>query len=140
VEEYLQQVVYPSYAATHTDASFAGTQTSKYREEGTEAIKKSFNAKADDVLIFAGSGCTAAVDLLYHKLLQFYRDKDVLVVLICSFEHHSKLLPWREGLFELIKMTIAWRGNIDLDVLEALLKKYQSKRPLTGSFSTPHIE
>lgn len=136
IEEYILNVVLPTYANTHTEASFTGLQTSKYREEARAIIKKSVNASDDDILIFTGSGCTGAVDLLYRKLLQFYQTQDTYpVVFIGPYEHHSNILPWREGPFELVEIPLGSDGNVDLEALEEQLKKYQGKKPLIGSFS-----
>lgn len=136
IEEYIKNVVLPTYANTHTEASFTGLQTSKYREEARDIIKKSVNANENDVLIFAGSGCTGAVDLLYRKLLQFYDTQDAFpVVFIGPYEHHSNILPWREGPFELVEIPLCDEGNVNLEVLEEKLKKYQGQKPMIGSFS-----
>jgi len=58
IEEHIRKVILPTYANTHTEASFTGLQTSKYREEAREIIKSSVNATKDDLLIFTGSGST----------------------------------------------------------------------------------
>lgn len=136
VEEYIQQRVYTSYANTHTEASFTGLQTQHFREEARELIKKSVNAGKDDAVIFRGSGCTGAIDLLYHKLQQFYKDKEIKpTIFIGPYEHHSNVLPWREGDFDLVEVPIAENGNVDLDYLERRLKEEYGKKPLIGSFS-----
>lgn len=136
IENYINEMVLPSYANTHTEASFTGLQTSKYREEARALIKSSLHANNDDALIFTGSGSTGAIDLMYRKLMQYYEAKEILpVVFIGPYEHHSNILPWREGPFDLIEIPLNNKGNINLQVLESQLSKYHTKRPLIGSFS-----
>ena len=136
IEKYIEETVLPSYANTHTEASFTGLQTSHFREEARNLIKTSLNANSDDVLIFTGSGSTGAIDLLYRKLMQFYKTQESLpVVFIGPYEHHSNILPWREGPFKLVEIPLAINGNVDLKELEIQLLKYHNKRPMIGSFS-----
>lgn len=135
IEDFIQSEVLPYYANTHTEASYTGLQTSKYREEARQAIKQSVHASDEDVVLFAGSGCTGAIDLLIRKLTQFYQTQESFpVVFIGPFEHHSNILPWREGPFELVELPIA-NGNVDVKALEEQLKKYHHKKPMIGSFS-----
>lgn len=136
IEGYLEKVVLPTYANTHTEASFTGLQSSKYREEAREIIKASVNANDDDLLLFTGSGSTGAIDLLIRKLTQYYSTKEKFpVVFIGPYEHHSNILPWREGPFELVEVPIGSNGNIDMEELERQLLKYKDTRPMIGSFS-----
>ena len=134
VEEYLRQVVLPTYANTHTDASFTGRQTGHYREEARQLIKESVNAGADDVLLFCGSGSTGAIDKLVRRLQQDHPSHRP-VVFLGPYEHHSNILPWREGGFEIIAVPITQDGLIDVTFLEETLHRYQHTRPLIGSFS-----
>jgi selenocysteine lyase/cysteine desulfurase len=136
IEEYIQSIVLPTYANTHTEASFTGLQTSHYREEARALVKASVNAGENDVVIFNGSGSTGAIDLLYRKLQQFYQEEENKpVVFIGPYEHHSNVLPWREGEFDLIEVPINQQGNVDLEFLENKLAEFHGKKPLIGSFS-----
>ena len=136
IERYIEENVLTTYANTHTESSFTGKQSGKFREEARELIKKSVNAGEDDVLIFTGSGSTGAIDLLNRKLKQFYADKEVKpAIFIGPYEHHSNILPWREGDFELVEIAIDDEGGIDLLHLEKELKARHHQKPLIGSFS-----
>lgn len=134
IEDYLRRVVLPTYANTHTEASFTGRQTGHYREEARQLIKESVNAGADDILLFCGSGSTAAIDKVVRRL---QRDHPVHrpVVFLGPYEHHSNILPWREGGFAVIAIPLTQDGLIDLAFLEEKLQHYQHTRPLIGSFS-----
>ncbi|MFD2573078.1 aminotransferase class V-fold PLP-dependent enzyme [Spirosoma soli] len=136
IEEYLQDVVLPTYANTHTEASFTGRQTSHYREEARQFIKQSVNAGPDDVVLFCGSGSTSAIDKVVRRLQvdRFHRQNKP-VVFLGPYEHHSNLLPWREGNFDVVQIPVDKEGLIDLHVLEEKLQHYQyTARPLIGSF------
>lgn len=136
IEKFITRNILPSYANTHTEASYTGLQSGRYREEAREIIKKSVNAGEDDLVIFTGSGSTGAIDLMFRKLQQFYRDKaQKPVVFLGPFEHHSNILPWRESACEVVEIPLSSDGNVDLHTLEEQLKIYSNTRPLIGSFS-----
>lgn len=136
IEQFIEDSVLPSYANTHTESSYTGLQTSKLREEARAAIKASVHATEEDALIFTGSGSTGAIDLLNRKLTQFYEAEPLTpVVLVGPYEHHSNILPWREGPYKIVELSTAEDGNVDLLELESQLKKYEGKRAVIGSFS-----
>lgn len=136
IEDYITDVVLPSYANTHTESSYTGSQTSHFREEARGLIRKSVNASEKDAVIFRGAGCTAVIDLMYNKLLQKYEGKEIKpTVFIGPFEHHSNLLPWREGPFDVVEIPLCPNGNVDMNILEGKLKELEGKKPLIGSFS-----
>ena len=55
------------YANTHTDASYTGLQTSKYRKQANEMILSCVNGiQEEDLVFFSGSGTTGAISLLLH--------------------------------------------------------------------------
>lgn len=64
IEEYLQYEIMPFIANTHTEATVTGTLMSKAYEEAKAIIKQHVHAGNDDVLLFCGSGMTAAVNKL----------------------------------------------------------------------------
>lgn len=136
VEAYMQDVVLPTYANTHTEASFTGRQTGHYREEARQIIKQSVNAGADDVLLFGGSGCTGAIDRLVRRLQADYGHRPRRpVVFLGPYEHHSNILPWRENEFDVIVTPVDADGLIDLTFLDEQLRRFDSTRLLIGSFS-----
>ncbi|MCT4624878.1 MAG: aminotransferase class V-fold PLP-dependent enzyme [Schleiferiaceae bacterium] len=136
VEDFIEKAVLPSFANTHTESSYTGLQSTHLREEARAIIKSSINASDDDAVIFTGSGSTGAMDLLNRKLNQHFANETVKpLVLIGPYEHHSNILPWREGPYELVELPLSRNGNVDLIVLEQVLKQNHQSRPIIGSFS-----
>ena len=65
IERFITKEVLPFYGNTHTTTSVSSLRTGMLREESRTILKKAFNASNDeDVLIFAGSGCTGAINKL----------------------------------------------------------------------------
>ncbi len=54
----------PRYANTHTESSGTGLQTSRLREDARRMIHDAVGGTEDDLVIFCGSGATAAVNKL----------------------------------------------------------------------------
>lgn len=149
IEDYIREVVLPLYANTHTESSGTGLQTSRFREDAREIIRDCLNASDEHAVLFAGSGCTGAIDLMIRVLgLSIPRTLDTTyhlidqippnerpVVFIGPFEHHSNELPWRESIVDVVKIGEDSDGHIDIQQLERELEK-TSDRPLRiGSFS-----
>jgi selenocysteine lyase/cysteine desulfurase len=149
VEDFIRAQVLPSYANIHTETSFTGSQTTRFREGARRIIREAVGATEEDAVIFCGSGATGAVnrmievlnlripadlDLRYHLSDQIPRDERP-VVFVGPYEHHSNELPWRESIADVVIIDEDTDGLIDQQMLEAELVRY-AKRPLKiGSFS-----
>ncbi|MEZ4238640.1 MAG: aminotransferase class V-fold PLP-dependent enzyme [Myxococcota bacterium] len=149
IEDFIRTQVLPSYANIHTETSFTGSQTTRFREGARRIIKEAVGATDEDAVIFCGSGATGAVNRLidvmnlripadldrrYHLADQIPPDERP-VVFVGPYEHHSNELPWRESIAEVVIIDEDTDGLIDLQMLEAELVRY-AKRPLViGSFS-----
>ncbi len=68
IEDYIRDQVLPLYANTHTSSSTTGLQTSLFRNEARAIIKTAVHGTDDDVVLFAGSGTTGAVNMLVRLL------------------------------------------------------------------------
>lgn len=68
IEDYVKQNVLPSYSNTHTLTSWAGRQTSDFRNEARKIVKEYYNATHEDALIFCGSGSTGAVKKFFDLM------------------------------------------------------------------------
>jgi selenocysteine lyase/cysteine desulfurase len=149
IEDFIREEVLPRYANTHTEASGTGLQTTRLREDARKIIHDAVGADENDVVIFAGSGSTGAIDKLIGILnLRIPFDLDSKwqlsshiplderpVVFIGPYEHHSNDLPWRESLCDVVTIHEDSDGHIDQSHLREMLALY-AKRPLKiGSFS-----
>src|SRR6266516_2708161 len=68
VEDYIRDAVLPLYANTHTESSGTGLQTTRFREEARRIIRDAVGGSEEHVVIFCGSGSTAAVNKLVAVL------------------------------------------------------------------------
>jgi len=149
IEDYIRDVVLPLYANTHTESSGTGLQTTRFRAEAKEIIRRCTNAGDDYVVVFAGSGSTAAIDrmidVLGIRIPSNLEDRFGLsghipaeerpVVFIGPFEHHSNELPWRESIADVVTIPEDDDGHIDLERLEAALVAHAGRPLKIGSFS-----
>ena len=149
IEDFISNRVLPFYANTHTDTSFTGAQTTKFREEARHTIRQAVNAKSDDKVIFTGSGATAAIDKLIdilnlrlpaelsarHKLYDQLPADTRPVVFIGPYEHHSNEIPWRESIADVVVIPLAQSGQLDIAILEQKLIQFADRELKIGSFS-----
>jgi len=149
IEDFIRQEVLPRYANTHTESSGTGLQTSRLREEARQIIRQAVGGTEDDLVIFCGSGATAAVNKLIAILeLRIPAGLDERyqltgqipagqrpVVFVGPYEHHSNELPWRESIAEVVVIGEDAGGHIDLADLEQQLNRFAGRPLLIGSFS-----
>ena len=149
IEDFIRDEVLPRYANTHTESSGTGLQTTRLREDARSVIHKAVGGTDDTVVIFCGSGSTAAIDKLVGILgLRIPADLDLKygltasippaerpVVFIGPFEHHSNELPWRESIADLVTIPEDADGHIDVDVLRERLVEFADRPLKIGSFS-----
>ena len=137
IEDAIRDRVLPRYANTHTESSGTGRHTTRLREQARRTIHRAVGGTDRDLVIFTGSGATAAVAKLVGLLGlggRAGRDGDRPVVFVGPYEHHSNLLPWRESAAEVVAVGEDGDGHIDLAELDAQLVRHAG-RPLIGSFS-----
>ena len=149
IEDFIRHEVMPLYANTHTETSGTGMQTTRFREDARETIRKSVGGGEDDCVIFCGSGATAAINKLVDVMnLRIPADLDARygfkaqipqserpVVFIGPYEHHSNELPWRESVADVVTIDEDSDGRIDLAHLERELLAHQDRPLRIGSFS-----
>lgn len=149
IEDFIQSEVMPMYANTHTESSGTGLQTTRFREDARQIIHDAVGGGEEDVVIFCGSGATAAINKLVdvlnirlprkiveqYQLEQYIPPADRPVVFIGPYEHHSNELPWRESIADVVTIDENSDGQIDLAHLERELQKYQDRPLKIGSFS-----
>ncbi|CAH3136888.1 unnamed protein product [Porites lobata] len=125
IENYIRDYVYPFYANTHTTTSVTSRQTTKFREDARDIIKKCVNAGPDDVVVFTGSGTTGAIHKLIHALQLTGTVVGKSVVFVGPFEHHSNILPWKETGTKIVRIQDNNEGTVDMEMLETSLTKYR---------------
>ncbi|BFM51235.1 aminotransferase class V-fold PLP-dependent enzyme [Marinomonas sp. THO17] len=136
IEQAVQKTL-PFYANTHTEANATGMQTTAFREQAREEIRRAVNACPEDLIIFCGSGATSAINTLISQLGLRQLDateKAQTRIIIGPYEHHSNELPWRELGIPVIRIKEGKQGGVCLQDLENQLQQHQDKR-LIGSFS-----
>ena len=147
--DFIRDEVLPRYANTHTESSGTGLQTTRLREDARAIVAEAVGADEDYAVIFAGSGCTGALDKLIgilgiripcqledaHQLSDAIPADERPVVFIGPFEHHSNELPWRESIADVAMIPQDTDGHIDLEVLRKELVHYADRPVKIGSFS-----
>ncbi len=149
LEDFIRDEVLPSYANTHTESSGTGLQTTRLRSDARAIIHEAVGGDDQTVVIFAGSGCTGAIDKLIgilglripssledkYGLSEAIPTSDRPVVFIGPYEHHSNEIPWRESIADVVAISSDADGHIDLAQLEAELLRYADRSLKIGSFS-----
>jgi selenocysteine lyase/cysteine desulfurase len=112
-------------------------------------IRDAVGGTADDLVIFCGSGATAAVSKLIgilelripaglderYQLSAQIPEAERPVVFIGPYEHHSNELPWRESVADVVVIGEDADGHIDLADLDWQLDRYAGRPLRVGSFS-----
>ncbi|QIM22572.1 aminotransferase class V-fold PLP-dependent enzyme [Phycicoccus sp. HDW14] len=149
IEDFIRDEVLPAYANTHTESSGTGLQTTRLREDARRIIHDAVHGDDDTVVVFAGSGCTGAIDKLigvlglripsaledrWHLSQHIPADQRP-VVFIGPYEHHSNEIPWRETIADVVTIREDADGQIDQDDLAARLEEHADRPLRIGSFS-----
>jgi selenocysteine lyase/cysteine desulfurase len=133
IEDYIRERVLPLYANTHTEASATGLHTTALREDARRIIHRAVGGSDEDVVLFCGSGSTAAIDTLIRVLGLGRRERPV--VFIGPYEHHSNELPWRESVADVVVIGEDAGGRLDIDQLQRELRRHRGRELKIGSFS-----
>ncbi|KAK6745507.1 hypothetical protein RB195_011932 [Necator americanus] len=124
IEEYIVDNVLPLYGNTHSSVTVTSEQTTLFVHEARQEIRAMTGAGDEDVVIFTGTGSTAAVELLTHLM-----QPENLIVIHSIHEHHSNLLPWRLVAEACYCVKEADDGTIDIDDLSRILAEARSDYP-----------
>ncbi|BCB91283.1 aminotransferase class V-fold PLP-dependent enzyme [Phytohabitans suffuscus] len=140
IEDAIRAHVLPRYANTHTESSGTGLATGRLREDARRIVHSAVGGTDEDLVIFCGSGATAAVNKLVGILelrlpAGHPRPQRRPVVFVGPYEHHSNELPWRESVADVVPIGADHDGHIDLDELAAQLDRYDGRPLRIGSFS-----
>jgi len=139
----------PLYANVHSGWSTTGRATTALREAARGMVANAVGAGPDDVVLFVGSGATAAVNKLvgllglripeplereYHLASTIPPERRP-VVLAGPYEHHSNELPWLESIADLVEVELSADGTIDLDDLRQKAHAYRERPLCIGAIS-----
>ena len=149
IEDFIRDEVLPRYANTHTESSGTGLQTTRLREDARRTIRDAVGGDDETVVVFAGSGCTGAIDklvgILGLRVPSNFEDRwhasDLVpagqrpVVFIGPYEHHSNEVMWRECVADVVVIPQDLDGHVDVEVLRERLRQHADRPLLIGSFS-----
>jgi selenocysteine lyase/cysteine desulfurase len=149
IEDAIRDHVLPRYANTHTESSGTGLATGRLREDARRVIHDAVGGTDEHVVIFCGSGATAAVNKLVgilelrlpdgparrYGLLDRIPAPERPVVFVGPYEHHSNELPWRETYADVVEIGADPDGHLDLADLATQLTRYTDRPLRIGSFS-----
>ena len=138
IEERFINEIYPLLANTHTETNTTGKAMTRAYHDALQYIKQHVGANEQDVIICEGTGMTGAVNkfqrILGLKIHESLRDKlqleeaDKPVVFVTHMEHHSNHISWSETIADVEIIPANTEGLPDLDQLDALFKKYSSRK------------
>jgi selenocysteine lyase/cysteine desulfurase len=141
IEAKLADEVLPFFGNTHTGTTVTGAMMSRAYEQSKSIIKEHVNAGEGDVLVFCGSGMTAAVNKL-QRILGLRLPERVMdyveclrldeaarpLVLVTHMEHHSNQISWLETIATVEIIRQGEDGNVDLQHLRQLLERYKDRK------------
>jgi selenocysteine lyase/cysteine desulfurase len=134
IEMELLDRVLPFFGNTHTETTVTGTRMSAAYEEAKRIIKAHVHAGEEDMLLFCGSGMTAAVNKLQRMLgmrlperAADSREERRPLVLVTHMEHHSNHISWLETNATVEVIPPDENGDIDLGQLRELLERYRAR-------------
>ena len=141
IEAEIRSEILPFFGNTHTETTITGRTMSGAYDQAKITVKAHVNANNNDVLVFCGSGMTAAVNKLqrimglrlperfmdYVTALQI--DESVRpLVLVTHMEHHSNHISWLETIATVEIIRPDKDGNVDLQHLRELLKRFSHRK------------
>ncbi|MCP4696883.1 MAG: aminotransferase class V-fold PLP-dependent enzyme [Gammaproteobacteria bacterium] len=152
IEDLIREKVLPYMANTHTESNYTGGLMTALFEESHDKVRRALNAHEDDVILFAGSGATGAINKLIacmglrlppDPLLEEWGCARQVassarpLVVRSRMEHHSNDLPWRETVADTDYIGYTADGCADWRELDKILSRPEYRdRPLKiGTFS-----
>ncbi len=143
IEDKLRLEIMPFIGNTHTNTTTTGTLMSKAYEHAKQIIKRHVGANEDDVLLFCGSGMTAAVNKLQRilglrvpeRLAEYITAGELQiedihrpVVFVTHMEHHSNHTSWLETIATVEVIQPDTDGCVDLGHFRSLLEQYKNRK------------
>ncbi len=143
IEDKIMQIL-QTYANTHSEVSSSAITTNAHYERAREDLKKALEIDESFYVLPTGTGATGAIKK-FQELLGLYipprtrarynvNPKELPVVFVGPYEHHSNEISFREGLCEVVRIPLDALQNIDLKAFEEKLQEYKD-REIIASFS-----
>lgn len=143
IEKQILEIL-KTYANTHSEVATSALKTSAYYAKAREDLKKALEIDESFYLFPCGTGATGAIKK-FQELMGLYipprtlkrftcKPKNLPIVFVGPYEHHSNEVSFREGLCEVIRIPLDAHEKIDTEYLEKMLQKYK-KREIIASFS-----
>jgi selenocysteine lyase/cysteine desulfurase len=154
IEQRMQQEILPLLANTHTETTVTGTAMTQAYETAKKIVKQHVGANDNDVIIFAGSGMTGAVNKLQRilglripeRVMEYVKNNQLdyaangiqaqiarymqmdetkrPVVFVTHMEHHSNQTSWLETIADVEIIEGDADGQPNLQHLQSLLQKH----------------
>jgi selenocysteine lyase/cysteine desulfurase len=123
IDHTMTKKIMPYYANTHSN-SYTGLLMRKYVNRTKQFIREYYNLTPDHVIIFTGSGATAAINHIVNSI--DVTAHQAINIMVSLYEHHSNYLPWVELEKRNQNVTVKIipmdsRGLIDLEKLEQMI-------------------
>ena len=145
IERLISEKIGPYVANTHTESSTTGRLMTEAYHNAKKIIKHHVNADADDIIINAGFGMTAAIVKLQRimglKVCGKLLGKNCLdiserpVVFITHMEHHSNQTSWYETVADVEIIAHDENLLVDMNDLEKKLIRYKNRKLKIGAFT-----
>ncbi len=143
IEEKINEVL-KSYANTHSEVWNNATKTTFYYDNARKSLKKSLELDDSFCILPTWTWTTGAIkkfqELMWIYIPPVTRDrydinpKNVPLVIVWPFEHHSNEISYREWLCDIIRCPLNEQWLMDLKKLEEILEKNKT-REIIWSFS-----
>ena len=151
IEELLQQQVLPYMSNTHSMSSYASESIAAHVDAAHGKVRRALRGTEDDIIVFTGSGATAAVNKLINclgirvpeSLQQRFGwaskipDEERPIVILTRMEHHSNDLPWRETIADIEYVGYDKCGRANWHDVERILSmpRYRDRKLKIGTFT-----
>ena len=143
VEKKIAKVL-KTYANTHSEFSSSATKTQQYYNNARDSLRKSLALDDSFYILPCGTGATGAIKK-FQELMGVYIPpmtkkrltvvpKELPLVIVGPYEHHSNELSFREALCDGVRVPLGQEELIDFEELERVLRA-NSNKEIIASFS-----
>ncbi|NLC28628.1 MAG: aminotransferase class V-fold PLP-dependent enzyme, partial [Campylobacteraceae bacterium] len=133
-----------TYANTHSEVSSNALETQKQYNKARKSLQKSLEIDDSFYIMPCGTGATGAIKK-FQELLGLYcppmtkkryeiKPKNLPLVLVGPYEHHSNEVSFREAFCETIRIPLDKDDNLNMSALKQILEANRN-REIIASFS-----